>query len=716
MVEVAPDETVAEAAPTTPPGEPSDTASPADEGEKPAAEKPIAEKGFAGFFKSLVDLITPGGEKPPTKPGKALIGEPAPEAVAGTQPSEALPGEPDGVLDDLKETIVEATVDKSDEIIVEVTGDPGADPDKPVEFVEEIIEGVPPLIEDAQETVTAQPQDADAPAKEEEEKGFLDRMASLFTADDKPDSAKTTKPGKGKEAEPKGVKVTEYELPLPPPKTEPAKNFSPQFLDQLADFLETGDEETFNAWLPEMQVMNAEALHQQAQGEAPKAAAAPDGAPAPAPDKSPKPTVETAEISGTKEPWSTAVIKPDVPPASDTVPGARPKLKTGPESAEATDVSESPEAQVAEKDTGEKPGMIKGVFNKLVDVLTPDFKSRERPERLLLDPDEKLAAADPTETKPQGGPEPPGFWPITEVEAAKKPVLAMKKPRRARYKVSLKGVTLTLGRSITLENSYPPGQGIDPRNQCVKKNRGTTLFCLETVDWPESMKKDFLVPTILYTGQKAIARYDQGVASRFHALFPSDSFKRIAQYFHERFGKPTDVWNRSIAPFAQPRQDNPTLAWRSIEPRSGIVTILEIRKYDDSRGGFPDTNRGAVMLYLANSPPIFPQVSSHELMRLSRGRLAPPPVPGTPAEPKAVPANIPDDEPPAGAPGESEIIEGVEEAKPKALKDMTSEEIQELRRKKKAAKKGLAPAAPPPGQGKDSGDDSFALPSDPLNR
>jgi len=49
-----------------------------------------------------------------------------------------------------------------------------------------------------------------------------------------------------------------------------------------------------------------------------------------------------------------------------------------------------------------------------------------------------------------------------------------------------------------------------------------------------------------------------------------------------------------------------------------VISVLEIRKFDDSRGGFPDTNRGAVMLYHFNAPSIFPQVSSHELMRLRR--------------------------------------------------------------------------------------------------
>lgn len=293
------------------------------------------------------------------------------------------------------------------------------------------------------------------------------------------------------------------------------------------------------------------------------------------------------------------------------------------------------------------------------------------------------------------------------MKSAEAPPLAIRKPvRGSLLRTSLTGVTLSLGESVSLENSFPPaGAGIDPHNRCVKKNRGTTLFCLETVDWPEAMQPDFLVPTILYTGQKAIARYDQGIASRFHALFPSESFQRIAGYFHQRFGEPTDAWNRSIAPFAQPRQDNPTLAWRSIDPESQVITVLEIRKYDDSRGGFPDTKRGAVMLYLADSSPIFPQVSSHELMRLSRGTMGPPPAPGAP-------------EGTPGAPPETEAEPGVK----KPLSEMTSEEIQAERRKRKAkeaaerggAVEGVLEGAP--GEPGKPAEDSFELPPDPLNR
>jgi hypothetical protein len=242
------------------------------------------------------------------------------------------------------------------------------------------------------------------------------------------------------------------------------------------------------------------------------------------------------------------------------------------------------------------------------------------------------------------------------------------------------------------------------------------------------MQPDFQVPTILYTGYRAIARYDQGIASRFHALFPSEAFERVISYFQGRFGDPTDVWNRSIAPFAQPRQDNPTLAWRSLDPKTQAVTVLEIRKYDDSRGGFPDTKRGAVMLYLANSPPIFPQVSSHELMRLSRSRMGPPPAPAAPGEaPEGTPAAPgaetgpgmgtgaePGAEPGVRSPAD---IKAERKAKRRAEREAKRAAGTAKRAAEAAAKKGDG-AAPgePPGSAVKPAEDLFELPPDPLER
>lgn len=215
-----------------------------------------------------------------------------------------------------------------------------------------------------------------------------------------------------------------------------------------------------------------------------------------------------------------------------------------------------------------------------------------------------------------------GAWQVTEVETGNAPPGVPPKPREgALTRTSLENVVLSLGESVTLENTLPPQQnGLDPLNACVKKNRGTTLFCVEPIDWPQDLRSTFTIPTILYTGPMAITRYDQGLPSRFHSLFDSNEFEKVVAYYQSRYGEPTEIWKRSIAPLAQPRTDNPTVTWRSRDASTNVISVLEIRKFDDTRGGFPDTNRGAVMLYQMNAPTIFPQVSSHELMRLRRTR------------------------------------------------------------------------------------------------
>ncbi|MDA1022624.1 MAG: ankyrin repeat domain-containing protein [Proteobacteria bacterium] len=649
------------------------------------ADKPLAKEGIGAFFTSLVELITPGGVKPPKQKKE-------PESVAVAEPEKATEGadtvtviDPDLLADGLGQpepgkdapdsgSIVETVVEDPDEIVVDVTKDGDKDTDMDGPIVELVEEDPAKLEETGLETMIA---DLEEPSKSgkktakktkskpKKEEGFLDKLAGMFSSDGK--TGKPEKPTEEKVKGPTPEEVAAYDLPLPEPKPQAPRKFSPRFMDRLADFLEDGKEEEFKAWLPKMQVMNG---------------GIPPGTPSAIPSSIP-PGGESATEAPVPKKAPKAIV--ERLPLPESLKGKTPEA--------------APEKMTADKPQTEK-GLLKGTFDKLVNVLTPDFASKERQQRVTLEPEEKLAqggskTAAKTSTKgdEKKVDETPGFWPVTEVETAQAPVVAIRKQSRIAYDdKALKGVVLSLGQSVSLENSFPPaGDGIDPFNRCVKKNRGTTLFCLETVDWPENMQVDFLVPTILYTGQKAIARYDQGIASRFHALFPAESFKRVAAYFHKRFGAPTDVWNRSIAPFAKPRQDNPTLAWRSIDAKTGAVTVLEIRKYDDSRGGFPDTNRGAVMLYLANTPSIFPQVSSHELMRLSRARMS-------------APGSEPANQPPApeakkGAPGKKS------KADPK---QMTAEEMQAERRKRKAAEKAGAPGK--------AEEDLFALPPDPEGR
>jgi hypothetical protein len=120
----------------------------------------------------------------------------------------------------------------------------------------------------------------------------------------------------------------------------------------------------------------------------------------------------------------------------------------------------------------------------------------------------------------------------------------------------------------------------------------------------------------MYQGMQAVIRYDEGRASNFFTLFDSRAYNTIIDYYTKRFGPPTQTLQRGIAPLAQPRRANPISIWRSIDPTTSLVSTLEIRQFDDSRVGFPDTRRGAVMLYHAWSEPIFPQLSALELMVL----------------------------------------------------------------------------------------------------
>ncbi len=272
-------------------------------------------------------------------------------------------------------------------------------------------------------------------------------------------------------------------------------------------------------------------------------------------------------------------------------------------------------------------GVVSGMVGRIRQLFEGPKGADKGPQVEKLDEADRQAAAErllsdalrdgaPTALPDQGQ------WPVTEVEPSNITPGVPPPPRPGVLtRTSLEDVVLSIGESVTLENTLPPQQdGIDPLNSCVKKNHGTTLFCIEPVDWPQDLRPAFVVPTILYTGSSAITRYDQGSPSRFHALFESEQFEDVVAYYQARYGEPTEIWKRSIAPLAKPRMDNPTVTWRSRDSRTNVISVLEVRKFDDSRGGFPDTNRGAVMLYHYNAPSIFPQVSSHELMRLRRAR------------------------------------------------------------------------------------------------
>ncbi|MCK4939404.1 MAG: hypothetical protein KAR80_03855, partial [Rhodospirillaceae bacterium] len=185
----------------------------------------------------------------------------------------------------------------------------------------------------------------------------------------------------------------------------------------------------------------------------------------------------------------------------------------------------------------------------------------------------------------------------------------------------LEGVHLALGEDVHIGQEFTEKRRQLMKQEtihrpCVDKHGDGTVFCIDTVFWPLDIEENFRVDTIMYQGTRAIARYDDGLATNFHAMFDSNAFDIIANYYTNRYGSPTKSIARAIAPFAKPRQENPTMIWQSREPGTDLVINLEIRKFDDARGGFPDTERGAIMLYKNHAEPIFPKLSQLELMVL----------------------------------------------------------------------------------------------------
>ncbi len=418
------------------------------------------------------------------------------------------------------------------------------------------------------------------------------------------------------------------------------------FLDKLARFFDEDEEKAaLRGWMAQIEVMDPgnapDKYGKRPDGTEVPAAAAAEALPEPA---EPWTTTVEKSVGEGEEPVVVQVTETPVEAAETALP-AEPGAaeETVAESLEAVEETvaeapaeaapETPAARVAQvyRDPLRPPDPDLGkdeteqFFGRLTQLFQPPPRQDQPTDSLLLEPEEVLATS--RHAQPVAGrrvederrTEPPTLWPITEVAKSESPPPVTGPRPGVLSQTLLSDVSFSLGESVTLESALPPGEnGSDPQNECVKKNRGTTLFCIEPVDWPDELRATFTVPTILYTGNMAIVRYDQGEPSRLHALFPSEAYQTVTDYYEGRYGEPTEIWKRSIAPLAEPRRDNPTVAWRSRDPDTNAITVLEVRQFDDSRGGFPDTKRGAVMLYVENSPAIFPQVSSHELMRLKR--------------------------------------------------------------------------------------------------
>ncbi|MCH8214286.1 MAG: ankyrin repeat domain-containing protein [Proteobacteria bacterium] len=165
-------------------------------------------------------------------------------------------------------------------------------------------------------------------------------------------------------------------------------------------------------------------------------------------------------------------------------------------------------------------------------------------------------------------------------------------------------VALALGRSAALGKAAPPTPE-EPRAgaRCVQTAGGATVVCVEPVDWPAEVASLVRVKSGLYQGAQALVRYDDGKATRLHALFPTESFDAVVAFSTRRFGPPLKTLDRGTA-----GRTNPTALWMSIDPVTDQVVALEIRKFDNVRGAYPDPLHGAMMLFPAAATPVFPRL------------------------------------------------------------------------------------------------------------
>lgn len=181
-------------------------------------------------------------------------------------------------------------------------------------------------------------------------------------------------------------------------------------------------------------------------------------------------------------------------------------------------------------------------------------------------------------------------------------------PARRAVQPPLQGVSLVLAENLALDRPRVAGE-----SRCRSKKAWQGVYCLEAAEWTGAAKPLFAARTALHPGSTAVVRYDEGRASRYHVQFRNLDFDAVLAYFESRFGPPTEIPAPRTAWLGRERKPNDTYRWISL---GSPDTVLEIRRYDDVSGTFPDRAHGVIELARAGSAPIFRELSSLDLVRI----------------------------------------------------------------------------------------------------
>jgi len=418
---------------------------------------------------------------------------------------------------------------------------------------------------------------------------------------------------------------------LPAPEEPGIADDGSSFLDKLSNLFSSEEPEEMSA-----KASPAPKVKEAAIESARRVENLPTPAKVTEPTVTPEPTVQA---TATKDPFSPASISPAQPTAAPTSP-----LPIAPSQPART---EEPTTMAENKAQADDPSLLDHLSN----IFTDEKKKAEaepRSRQSVVQKIEQPSTApepSPTPRASEPAPEEPGFFerigealtspfssdekdvqetlapqteennqPISNIEENTEPAEGSPPTQTEAHELDprLRTAKLGLGKDILL------GQGdnqLSKQAKCFTKNRGTVAFCTTPTRWPAPIARHFQVSTHLYKGVRGILKYDGAIATRLYAIFNSDGFDEVVQYFERQYGPATNTFNRQTRLLTE-NIDNKSYIWRRPNPDEGLVEVMEIRQFSDMRGPRPDLGHSTIRLYFEGSREIFSMTSDLDFMHL----------------------------------------------------------------------------------------------------
>ena len=338
-------------------------------------------------------------------------------------------------------------------------------------------------------------------------------------------------------------------------------------------------------------------------------------------------------VTTSPTPPATASVKPQAAepapaPERATTP-SEPKRATASTPGPAAPQPSTREATAPATSQAEEPGLLSGILGQVSSLFgggTDSDAAKERPAGPAPSAPKAKAAEAVTPTAPPAPatrpPPQPARKPRTIAAASPAPVPPAPSaapettaPTTTRpVNVGPRRGSFVLGLDRRLGHRF--GDIADTRrHQCAGRAGASTLFCLVPVQWPPDLSEAFTVSSIAYHGQQAVVRYDQERATSFYVLFGSGANQAVREWVKEHFGAADESRIDPIRLPGKPHVFDAVDIWRR-DPGNGPVQVLAVHGVDSVRKAFPDTRHGVILLYEEGSQPIFPQLSTIDLMMM----------------------------------------------------------------------------------------------------